>query len=168
MYLFDQMQKANSGCKYTFRSESTRQHRLGRQCVSMMPSLSCCNILERPCMTILFWLAVPSRMTLLQSPCLRCTLENCMACCTSTEFHCAPCAACCAATTKACVAMFRVGVQFPASFLLLHFLPFALLFLLLHSVKFPLCFCCCIACNFHYGLCRCILCRLVLLVPSSA
>ncbi len=26
MYLFDQMQKANSGCKYTFRSESTRQH----------------------------------------------------------------------------------------------------------------------------------------------
>ena len=40
MYLFDQMQKANSGCKYTFRSESTRQHRLGKQCVNVSAAMT--------------------------------------------------------------------------------------------------------------------------------
>ena len=36
MHLFDQMQKATSGCKYTFRSEFTRQHCLGKHSVNVL------------------------------------------------------------------------------------------------------------------------------------
>jgi len=40
MYLFDQMQKANSGCKYTFRSVSTCQHRVGKQSVDVSAAMT--------------------------------------------------------------------------------------------------------------------------------
>lgn len=57
MYLFDQMQKATSGCKYTFRSESTRQCRMSTlpreaqsQCVS-----SCDTAQHLSCCAVAFW-----------------------------------------------------------------------------------------------------------------
>ena len=40
MYLFDQMQKATSGCKYTFRSESTQQPHLGKHSVNTSAAMT--------------------------------------------------------------------------------------------------------------------------------